>query len=99
MTQTMPGLFDAPAPERPSVPHADTALAELIRVRMAALGMDGPRFAEHAGVGYGELFALLREGPGLNPALGTVARLAKALERPTHEVVYLLMPGAPGAPG
>lgn len=56
-------------------------------------------FADRHGLGRSTLYDLVR-GPvesSKGPSTSTLVSLARALGRPTHEILYLLNPDAPGA--
>ena len=75
----------------------------LIADRMIQLGHQNVReFADYAGIGRTSLHDLLRgrsrtNGSWVKPSLDTLTKLATALQRPTHELLYLIEPEAPGA--
>lgn len=59
-------------------------------------------FADRVGVGRNTIYDLVRgrstiNGAWMKPSLDTLTKLAVALERPTHELLYLIDPEAPGA--
>jgi len=54
-------------------------------------------FAEHIGLSRSTIYDLIRSKETL-PSLSTLILLARALDRPTHELLYLAAPDAPGAP-
>jgi repressor LexA len=60
-------------------------------------------FAKHFGIGRSTLYELVRgrspSAPSAwkTPTLETLILLAKALEKPLHEIIYLIEPNAPGA--
>jgi repressor LexA len=59
-------------------------------------------FADHAGISRATVYDLVRGrstigGAWMKPSLETLVKLAVAVERPTHELLYLLEPEAPGA--
>lgn len=76
-------------------------LSGLIADRMKSQGIDSVKeFADKYGIGRTTLYDLLRgrsDGTVSNPSLETIARLADALERPSHEILYLVNPHARGA--
>ena len=61
---------------------------------------DAGQFAEKAGLSRSTVYGVIRGqvGPDTYPSLVTLIRLAEVLDRPTHELLYLLVPDAPGAP-
>lgn len=75
----------------------------LIAERMRQLGLSTVReFADYAGVGRTSIHDLVRgrttaSGTWTKPSLDTVCKLAIALDKPTHELIYLIDPEAPGA--
>lgn len=78
-------------------------LNALIATRMRQLGLSTVKeFAEYAGVGRTSLHDLVRgrakdDGAWTKPSFDTLTKLAAALNKPTHELVYLIDPDAPGA--
>src|SRR5690625_3352740 len=78
-------------------------LKELIELRMQQLGIDSYQdFADHFGIGRSTLYELLRgrtrtRGALVLPRAETMIALARALDKPLHEVLYDLLPDAPGA--
>jgi len=54
-------------------------------------------FADHIGLSRSTIYELLSSKETL-PSLNTLILLARALDRPTHELLYLAAPDAPGAP-
>ncbi|MBB5363053.1 LexA family protein [Deinococcus humi] len=59
-------------------------------------------FADIVGIGRTTIYDLVRgrstiNGAWMKPSLDTLVRLATVLERPTHELLYLIDPEAPGA--
>ena len=79
-------------------------LNALIATRMRQLGLSTVKeFAEYAGVGRTSLHDLVRgrakdDGAWTKPSFDTLTKLAAALNKPTHELVYLIDPDAPGGP-
>ena len=61
---------------------------------------DAGQFAEKAGLSRSTVYGVIRGqvGPDTYPSLVTLIRLAEVLDRPTHELLYLLAPDAPGSP-
>ncbi|WP_288482422.1 XRE family transcriptional regulator [uncultured Deinococcus sp.] len=76
-------------------------LNSLIVARMRELGIETVKeFADHVGIGRSTIYDLVRgrsDGSLSNPSLETVTRLADALERPAHEILYMVNPHARGA--
>lgn len=70
---------------------------------MRQLGLSTVKdFADFAGIGRTSLHELVRgrtttSGTWTKPSLDTLVKLAAALNRPTHELLYLISPDAPGA--
>ncbi len=71
---------------------------------MRELGIENiTQFARHFGLGKSTLYELVRGRPESAPhawkvpSLAFLMQLAEALEVPTHELVYLVEPDAPGA--
>lgn len=91
------------AVSRAQVQEARSRLAELIRSKMKTEGLDSiSEFADKHGIGRSTLYELVRgrtrtRGAWVHPSLTTAIALAKALDRPLHEIIYLLEPDAPGA--
>lgn len=61
-------------------------------------------WADHHGIGRSTLYSLLRgreteTGVVMMPSIDTLVKLASALTVPTHKLLYLLAPQAPGAQG
>lgn len=59
-------------------------------------------FADAVNVGRSTIYDLVRgrssiNGAWMKPSLDTLTKLATALQRPTHELLYLIEPEAPGA--
>ena len=73
----------------------------LIAERMRSLGIETVKdFADRFNIGRSTIYDLVRgrsDGSMSNPSLETITRLADALGRPAHEILYLVSPGAPGA--
>ena len=75
----------------------------LIAERMRQLGIDTIReFADYAEVSRSSFYDLVRgrttpSGAWIKPSLDTLAKLAIALNRPVHELLYMVDPEAPGA--
>lgn len=73
----------------------------LIADRMRQLGMETVKeFADKFGIGRSTIYDLVRgrsDGSISNPSLETISRLADALERPAHEILYLVSPSTRGA--
>lgn len=95
-----------PPDDKPRSPDASQLrgpINGLITDRMRALGLRNVReFADYAGISRTSIHELLRgrstiNGVWMKPSLDTLTRLAKALDRPTHELLYLIEPEAPGA--
>ncbi len=88
---------------RTDVQEARAQLADLIRTKMAQDGLETiTDFADKYELGRSTLYELVRgrsrtRGAWVHPSLQTTIALAKALERPLHEIIYLLEPEAPGA--
>lgn len=86
-----------------SAAKARGPLNGLIAARMRQLGLSTVKeFADYAGVGRTSLHDLVRgrttpSGTWTKPSLDTLSRLAAALDKPTHELLYLIDPDAPGA--
>lgn len=60
------------------------------------------KWADHHDIGRTTLYALLRgreskSGSWIKPSLETMVKLAEALGRPLHELIYIIEPDAPGA--
>lgn len=55
-------------------------------------------FADHSGISRTKVYELLRPTQEFNPSVQTLLSLARTLGKPTHELLYLLVPDAPGAP-
>lgn len=76
-------------------------LNDLIGRRMKQLGMETVKeFADKFGIGRSTIYDLVRgrsDGSVSNPSLETISRLADALERPAHEILYLVSPQTRGA--
>jgi repressor LexA len=70
---------------------------------MKELGIERlEEFADHIGMGRATLYALVRGrvsqvGTPIKPSFDTLVLLAKGLDRPLHQLVYMLDPDAPGA--
>ncbi|GBF05882.1 SOS repair repressor, lexA2 [Deinococcus aerius] len=75
----------------------------LIAEQMRRKGIVNLRdFADYADVSRATVYDLVRgrstvNGAWMKPSLDTLTKLATALERPTHELLYLIDPDAPGA--
>lgn len=59
-------------------------------------------FADDVGIGRSTVYDLVRgrstsTGVWMKPSLDTIIKLATILNKPTHEILYLLEPSAPGA--
>lgn len=59
-------------------------------------------WADHHGVGRSTLYAIMRgretaSGTWVMPSMATAVKLAEALGVPLHELIYVLIPDAPGA--
>lgn len=78
-------------------------LNNLIAARMQALGLPTVKqFADYAEVGRTSIYELVRgrtttNRAWTNPSIDTLIKLAVALDVPTHELLYLIDPSAPGA--
>lgn len=77
-------------------------LASLVADRMRELGLKNvSEFATYAEISESNMYAILNgridSGVPIVPKWQTMVALAKALERPTHELLYILDPEAPGA--
>ena len=78
-------------------------MAKLITKRMAELRIKNlQEFADRFGIGRSTLYDLVRgRSPSHKtwgkPSLDTLVQLANALEKPLHELIYLIEPEAPGA--
>ena len=91
-------------PSRSEVIEARGPLNRLIGRRMRELGIKNiEEFARHAGVSRSNLYELIRgrspSAPSAwkTPSLDTLIPLAKALDKPLHEIIYIVVPDAPGA--
>lgn len=88
---------------RTEVQEKRARLKELIDERMKELGfLRYEEFADHYGIGRSTIYELLRgrtrsRGAYVLPRSQTMILLAVALDKPLHEIVYLLLPDAPGA--
>jgi|GEM_PF-1038420 repressor LexA len=88
---------------RTQVQEARAQLADLIRDKMEREGLETiTDFADKYELGRSTLYELVRgrsrtRGAWVHPSLQTTIALARALERPLHEIIYLLEPNAPGA--
>lgn len=75
----------------------------LIADRMRYLGFETVKdFADHAGISRTSLHELIRgrattSGAWTKPSIDTLAKLAIALNRPLHELIYIIAPEALGA--
>lgn len=76
---------------------------DLISKRMRELGVDRLEdFAEAVDMPRATLYTLARgrvspNGTFVKPSVDTLVALSKALQRPLHELIYILEPDAPGA--
>lgn len=88
-------------PKKSDVGQLRGQLNDLIVQRMSSQGIDSVKeFADKHGIGRSTLYDLVRgrsDGTISNPSLETISRLAEALDRPAHEILYLVNPDAPGA--
>ena len=78
------------------------ALSSLVGERMQQLGhRNVGEFAKYAGISESGIYSILNgrieDGTPIVPKWQTMVALARALERPTHELLYILDPSAPGA--
>lgn len=88
---------------RTQVQEARSRLADLIDKKMRSEGIASYQdFADRYGIGRSTLYEIVRgrsrtRGAWVRPRLETMLELARALERPLHEIIYLVEPDAPGA--
>ncbi|WP_339097909.1 helix-turn-helix domain-containing protein (plasmid) [Deinococcus sp. VB343] len=74
-------------------------IGKLITAYMQERGISTlPEFAASAELSQTTIYDLIRPSSNKYPSLPTLVQLAKVLERPTHELLYLFAPDAPGAP-
>lgn len=88
---------------RIDVQIARAQLAELIEDKMEELRIGSYKdFADDFGIGRSTLYDIVRgrtksRGAWVVPNLPTLLKLSIALEKPLHEIIYLVEPEAPGA--
>ncbi len=86
-----------------SAAKARGPLNGLIAERMRQLNLSTVKdFADYAGIGRTSIHDLVRgrtttSGTWTKPSFDTLTKLAVALDKPTHELLYLIDPEAPGA--
>ena len=91
-----------PKVSRESIRRQRGPIMNLVAKRMQQLGLKNVgEFAEYAGISesamYGLLNGRIEGGAPINPRWQTIVALAKALDKPAHELLYILDPEAPGA--
>jgi repressor LexA len=91
-----------PPISRQSIRRQRGPLTSLVADRMKQLGhRNVAEFAAYAGISESGMYSVLNgrieEGVPIIPKWQTMVALARALERPTHELLYILDPSAPGA--
>lgn len=89
-------------PEKSEIKRQRGPLNSLVAQRMRELGIANVvGFAEHAGISDTAMYDILNgrvvNGVLIMPKWQIITKLAQALNRPTHELLYLLDPDAPGA--
>lgn len=88
---------------RSDVQRARSKLTQLIADKMFSDHLKSfQEFADRYGIGRSTLYELVRgrsrtRGAWVKPSLDTMVALARALDRPLHELIYLIEPSAPGA--
>lgn len=103
MMQYTPLMKQKEVVSRTDVQEARARLARLITDRMRDENLDSlTEFADRFNIGRSTIYEIVRgrtrtRGAWVKPTLDTTIALANALERPLHEIIYLLEPNAPGA--
>jgi repressor LexA len=87
-----------PKPMPPNGPLNDLILEGMKALDTSSIG----EFADRAGIGRATMYNLVQgrvsaNGTPVKPSIDTLVKLADALHRPTHELLYILEPDARGS--